>query len=278
MKILSCGAGMQSTALALISCAQAQGEIRYPEVPRYDAVIFCDLSIEPVWVTDQVQFIERAYQNAGIPFFILQSDLYQDCMENFGNKRIAGMPFWTLDEEGNFGRIGRRACTIEYKIIMIQKFVRTYMLGYRPHQRLRDEDVGAHELHIGFSKEEASRSFPSHHRMFQNKSPLIELGWERKDTYRYNLEEWGLDSKASACLICPFHKNYFFQHIKHSFPADYDSVVRFDDMLEQRQPHSKIQNRIFLSRARKRIRDLTPEDCDDAQTFEYARRKIWNGF
>ena len=80
MKILSCGAGMQSTALALISCAQAKGEIRYPEVPRYDAVIFCDLSIEPVWVTEQVQFIELACRNADIPFFILQSDLYQDYM------------------------------------------------------------------------------------------------------------------------------------------------------------------------------------------------------
>lgn len=278
MKILSCGAGMQSTALALISCAQTWGGIRYPEVPRYDAVIFCDLSIEPAWVTEQVQFIERACRNAHIPFYILQSDLYQDYMDNFGKKRVPGMPFWTLDEEDKPGRIGRRACTVDFKILMIQKFVRSYLLGYRPHQRLRDEDVGAHELHIGFSKEEASRSFPSHHRMFQNKFPLIEMGWERKDTYRYNLEVWGLDSKASACLICPFHKNYFFQHIKHNFPADYDSVVRFDDMLEQRQPHSQIKNRIFLSRARKRIRDLTPADCDDAQTFEYGGRKIWNGF
>ncbi len=279
MKILSCGAGMQSTALALISCRQTDGEIRYPEVPRYDAVIYCDLSIEPVWVTDQVKFIERACREAGIPFFILQSDLYQDYMENFGSdRRVSGMPFWTLNEDGEPGRIGRRACTIDYKIIMIQKFVRSYMLGYRPRQRLRAEDVGAHELHIGFSKEEAQRSFPSHHKMFVNRFPLMEMGWERADTYRYNLEEWGLDSKASACLICPFHKNYFFQHLKHNFPADYASVVRFDDMLEERQPQSKIRNRVFLSRSRKRIRDLVPEDCSDAQTFEYRGRRLWNGF
>ena len=41
---------------------------------------------------------------------------------------------------------------------------------------------------------------------------------------------------------------------------------------------SKIKNRVFLSRSRKRIIDLTPADCDDAQTFEYCGHQIWNGF
>lgn len=269
---------MQSTALALTSCEQVQAPVRFPQVPRYDAVIYCDLGNEPVWVIDQVKFIECACQDVGIPFYVLQSDLYQDYMDNFGKGRVSGMPFWTLDGEGKPGRIGRRACTVDYKILMIQKFVRYQMLGYRPYQRLRDEDVGAHELHIGFSKEEANRSFPSRHKMFQNKYPLIEMGWERKDTYQYNLEQWGLDSKASACMICPFHKNYFFQHLRHNFPADYASVVQFDDMLGQRQPDSQIRNRIFLSRARKRIRVLTPADCDDMQTFRYCGQQLWNGF
>lgn len=278
MKILCCGAGMQSTSVALISCAQVRAPTRFSQVPRYDAIFYCDLGNEPVWVIDQVKFIECACHDAGIPFYILRSDLYQDYMNNFGKSRVSGMPFWTLDGDGKPGRIARRACTIDYKILMIQKFVRYRMLGYRPYQRLRAEDVGAHELHIGFSSEESKRSFPSQNRMFINKHPLIEMGWERKDTYRYNLEEWGLDSKASACLICPFHQNYFFQHLQTNFPSDYDSVVQFDDMLEQRQPNSKIRNRIFLSRARKRVRDLTPTDCKDAQTFKYCGHQLWNGF
>jgi len=153
MKILSCGAGMQSTALALISCEQTRSAIRHPEVPRYDAVIYCDLSIEPAWVPRQVMFIERACKDCGIPFYILQSNLYRDYMENFGYRRVSAMPFWTLDEEGNEGRISRRSCTVDYKILMIQKFVRYQLLGYRPYQRLRPEDIGSHELHIGLSKE-----------------------------------------------------------------------------------------------------------------------------
>ena len=88
MKILSCGAGMQSTALALISCEQVHFPVKHPEVPRYDAIIYCDLGIEPAWVPQQVQFIERACKSASIPFYILQSNLYQDYIQNFGVRRF----------------------------------------------------------------------------------------------------------------------------------------------------------------------------------------------
>lgn len=68
MNILSCGAGMQSTALALISCDQTRNKVVYPQVPRYDAIIYCDLGCEPAWVADQVRFIERACVDCNIPF------------------------------------------------------------------------------------------------------------------------------------------------------------------------------------------------------------------
>ena len=106
---------MQSTALALISCDQAKGKILHPEVPRYDAVIYCGLGIEPAWVPEQVKFIEAACRDSGIPFYILRSDLYQDYMQNFGVSRVSGMPFWTLNEEGEAGRIARRACTVDIR-------------------------------------------------------------------------------------------------------------------------------------------------------------------
>lgn len=139
---------MQSTALALISCEQTRGEIVHTEVPRYDAIIYCDLGIEPAWVPEQVKFIEAACRSSGIPFYILRSDLYRDYMKNFGVNRVSAMPFWTINEEGEAGRIARRSCTVDYKIVMIQKFVRYELLGYRPYQRLRPEDIGTHELHI----------------------------------------------------------------------------------------------------------------------------------
>lgn len=73
MKILSCGAGQQSTALALMSCENAlYGQDRHPSVPVYDAVLFCDLGGERKWVYEQVDFIAARCKEAGIPFYVLK--------------------------------------------------------------------------------------------------------------------------------------------------------------------------------------------------------------
>ena len=72
MKILSCGAGMQSSALHLMSCENALAKKRgeppvWPKVPIYDISIFCDLGFEPPWVERQVKFLEDAARSCGIP-------------------------------------------------------------------------------------------------------------------------------------------------------------------------------------------------------------------
>ena len=99
MKILSCGAGMQSTALALMACENAREPGKFPCVPIYDLVCFCDLGKEPPWVMKQVTFIEKACQAAGIRFEVLKSPLYEDYLKNFGNKRVVSIPFWTIGED-----------------------------------------------------------------------------------------------------------------------------------------------------------------------------------
>ena len=74
MKILSCGAGQQSTALALMSCENAMSEkIIYPLVPVYDAVLFCELGGEREGVYKQVAFISECCHKAGIPFYIVKN-------------------------------------------------------------------------------------------------------------------------------------------------------------------------------------------------------------
>lgn len=76
MKILSFGAGMQSTALALMACENAKNpETPWPLVPVYDVVIFCDLGMEPPWVKDQVEFTRKACEWAGVKFVVLDSPL-----------------------------------------------------------------------------------------------------------------------------------------------------------------------------------------------------------
>lgn len=163
MKILACGVGMQSTALALMACEQAiTGTSLYPDIPIYDAIIFCDLGLEPGWVKQQVEFIHCVCDEAGIPFYIL--------------------------------------------------------------------------------------------------------------------EKWGLDTKASACVFCPFHRNYFYQYVQQHEPETYAAILGVDNLLCDKTPMPPMKSMLFMSRSRKRIADLTPEDCNDAECFEYCGQQIWNGF
>lgn len=277
MKILSCGAGCISTALALMSCENKTKGIIHKNVPVYDAVIFCDLGSETYWVKNQVEFIKEACNGAGIPFYIIESNLYQDYMNNFGRGHVSSIPFWSEDENGKKAKM-RRHCTLDYKIALIEKFLRYNLLGYEKYQRLKKEDIKAHDMHIGFSYEERKRISKDYSKLFVKKYPLVDMSWERADCYKYILEVWGLDTKASACNFCPFHRNYFFKYLKENSKKDYEETVAFDRMIGEMQPSTAIKSKIYLSRSRKRIEDLLPEECNDAQYFEYNGKQVWNGF
>lgn len=286
MKILSCGAGMQSTALALMSCAnkllkekRAEGfNFKYTEkVPIYDVVVFCDLGLEPSWVINQVYFIQKACEWAGIPFYVLKSNLYGDYLNNFGVKRVTSIPFWSVDENGKKGKMMRN-CTLDYKITLIQNFVRWELLGYKKGARTKLEDLKAHEMHLGFSKEEEKRCSENPHKMFVNKFPLCEMNLVRADNYAYIKDIWGLETKASACCFCPFHTNYFFWFIKNNHKEEYEKTVEFDQMLENQQPNTKIRSKLYISKSRKRIKYLLPEECKDKECFIYRGEQVWNGF
>lgn len=278
MKILSFGAGMQSTALALMSCENAIFKTqKHPLVPIYDAVIICDLGLEPPWVKTQMDFVERSCRSAGIFYKVLDTPLYQDFLENFGERRTVSIPWWTLKDDGHKSKMPRN-CTLDYKVNAITKYVRWELLGYRKGQRLKPDDIKAHEMHMGFSLEESRRCHENPHKLFVNKFPLVDMGWERKDSYKYILEVWGLDTKASACAFCPFHRNYFFQYVKQNHQETYDAILKVDHTLRDKNPKPPMDSDLFISRSRKRIEDLTPEDCEDAECFEYCGKQLWNGF
>lgn len=278
MKILSFGAGMQSTALALMSCENAMaGYPVHPEVPIYDDVVFCDLGFEPPWVKEQAEFTRNACEKAGIHYKEIPSPLYQDFMTNFGERRTISIPWWTIKADGHKSKMPRN-CTIDYKVELISKYVRWELLGYKKGQRLRPEDKKAHEMHMGFSYEERKRCKESPNPMFVNKFPLVDMGLVRADNYAYIRDVWGLDTKASACSFCPFHRNYFYAYLKNNVPDDYRRLVEMDELLRDKNPKPPMDSDLFISRSRKRLEDLLPEDCNDAECFLYKGQEIWNGF
>ena len=201
-------------------------------------------------------------------------------MTNYGKARVCTIPFWSIDENGKKGKMTRH-CTIDYKILQMQNFVRWELLGYKKGQRTKPEDIQAHEMHIGFTFEEQQRIFDSKHKLFINKFPMVEMGLTRADNYAYVKERWGLETRGSACLFCPYHSNYFFRECKDTCKKDYQTILDFDELLAHGVPDKRIgvpNSKVFISRSRKRIKDLLPEDCNDAEYFAYKGEPIWNGF
>lgn len=282
LKILSFGAGMQSTALALMSCKNMRAvkdgkQAPFPLVPIYDLVVFCDLGFEPPWVSSQAAFVRKACESVGIWYKQLDTPLYQDLMRDFGKKRVVSIPWWTLGDDGHKSRMPRN-CTIDYKVERISKFIRWDVLGYKKGQRLRSEDKKAHEMHMGFSFEEMRRCKQNPNPMFINRFPLVDMKLVRADNYAYIKDKWGLETKASACAFCPFHKNFFFRYLKENEPEVYQQLVRVDELLRDNNPKPPMDSDLFISRSRKRLEDLIDEDYCDAECFEYHNQQIWNGF
>lgn len=277
--ILSYGAGTPSTTLALMACQNAKygPPGPYPLVPVYDAVIFCDLHSEPPWVYTQARFTAATCRQMGIPFYRLDADLYGDFTHNFGRARTAAIPFWTLSSDGKKGRMPRQ-CTYDYKIKVIERFVRYELLGYRPRERALPLDVHAHTLHMGIMWEERQRAKESQQTLFTNRYPLVAMGWTRADCYAYNRAVWGLETRASCCLFCPYHTNYFYRYIREHEPHCYARALRIDELVETHQARPPLKSQLFLSKSRKRLRELSEADCQDRQMFLYRQKPIWNGF
>lgn len=69
-----------------------------------------------------------------------------------------------------------------------------------------------------------------------------------------------------------------YQYIRDHEPKTYQAVVGVDHLLRDKNPKPPMNSDLFISRSRKRIEDLTPEDCNDAECFEYCGHQVWNGF
>lgn len=282
LKILSFGAGTPSTTLSLMSCENAHCikaglPPRWPLVPVYDYILFCDLHAEPSWVRRQADFVAAACGEAGITYQELDADLYGDFTSHFGKSRVAAIPAWTILPDGHKGKMPRQ-CTCDYKIKVIDKFVRYKVLNYKYRQRAPWWDVHFHEMHMGIMYEERRRAKKSKQTLFENKYPLVDMNWTRADCFKYNKETWGLETWASSCVFCPFHTGYFFHWLKEHEPESYALALQVDELMERNKAVPPLKSALYLTKRRKRLRDLTPADCDDAQTFFYEGQAVWNGF
>ena len=231
MKVLSLGAGVQSTTLALMAASGA-----FQEMP--DCAIFADTGAEPNSVYDHLNKLKKC-----LPFPVhivsggnITNDLLQGTNSG-GKKRFAAVPYF-LDRGKNGIGMGRRQCTKEYKIIPIHKKIRE-ILGYEPRARIPKD---AAEVWIGISTDEIIRMKPSQVAWIKNRWPLIEIGVSRHKCLEW-LSNNNWDAPKSACTFCPFRSNESWQNMKKNDPESFEQAVLVDHAIRN-GVHSKILNAV----------------------------------
>lgn len=260
LRLLSLGAGVQSTTVLLLS---ARGEL-----PPLDAAIFSDTGWEPPEVYAHLDRIEREIAiPAGIPIKRVRATkggIRNDALDP--THRFASMPLFvrvpcdTCSGSGEEhvpermilalgegdadelvpayagvcrkcrGRLwtkgmARRQCTSEYKLKPIKAAVR-HLLGY-DHPKPVPRGMWA-EQWIGISTDEFIRAKDSDVKYARNRFPLIEEGLSRRDCIRI-LHQHGYETTPkSACVGCPFHGNRQWRYMRDHQPEQWADAVAFD--------------------------------------------------
>ena len=222
IKVLSLGAGVQSTVLALMA---ERGEYG---LEKPDLAIFADTGWEPPavyehleWLEDQLSF-EVVHVSAG--------NLRDDIIEGVApdGHRFLGVPVFTVNPDGSKGRLIRQ-CTSNYKLEPIHAHLRE-RLGIQ--QRRRAPKHKGVEMWLGISIDEIVRQKDSRYEWVTHKYPLVEREFSRAQLLSWFQERYpGRVLPRSACIGCPFHSDASWKDMQRNDPASFMEAVHIDWVL-----------------------------------------------
>lgn len=216
MRILSLGAGVQSTTLALMA---AHGEIEPP-----DCAIFADTQWEPRAVYDHLAWL-MSPNVLPFPVRIVTAGSLRENIRtrrNSSGGRYAAIPWHTINPDGSSG-MSRRQCSSEYKIEPIMREIRN-LLGVGRHTPIAPRSV---EVIIGISFDEAHRMRPARQAYMTNIYPLVDRGIRRYDCLLWLKRHGYPEPPKSACIGCPFTDNERWRE-RRAVPDEWADAVRAD--------------------------------------------------
>lgn len=241
IRVLSLGAGVQSTTLALLAIEGA--------LPKPDAAIFADTGWEPRAVYEHLDRLAVHLDHAGIPLHrVSNGNLRADAIDP--EHRYASVPYFVRNPDGSDG-MGRRQCTSEYKLAPINRKVRELLGASAPDFRRVPKGRVA-EQWIGFSTDEIHRVSDKHGVSYLNpRYPLLEQGMSRKDCYRFLAARGWEDTAKSACVGCPFHGNAQWRDLRDNRPQEWADAVAFDAAIRKGGSRGlPLNGEAFLHRSR----------------------------
>lgn len=259
--VISLGAGVQSTTLALMAAAGELDDLG----PRPRLAIFADTGWEPRAVYEHLDRLQPALKAAGIEVArVTVGNIRDAALEGIasgGKKRFASIPLHTKRPDGQEG-IGRRQCTREFKLDPIYRELRAR--GYGGGRKDRREVT----QYLGISLDEIQRMKPARIPWAHNAYPLVDKRMTRHDCQLWLERNGHGTAPRSACIGCPFHGNDFWRDLRDNSPSEWDDAVAFDHAIRR---YSRLEGESFLHRDRIPLDQVdlsTPEDAGQGNLFD----------
>ena len=260
LRVLSLGAGVQSSALALM--------IHKGEIPMVDCAIFADTQAEPPKVYEWLEFIKKT---VSYPVHIVTwRNLEQDVLDaSQGKYQAFTIPFYTKNKETEQKGMLMRQCTGDYKIKPIIQKIRK-LLGYKKGERVDLKKVKV-EMLLGISTDEMRRMRMNQLRYIDNQYPLInDFSMSRQDCIMW-IKDNGYPMPAkSACYFCPFHSQSGWKEIKENDPKLFEKAVQMDKQIrdqEKYKTNNKHNDELYLHRSCEPL-DKALEDDGQLDMFD----------
>lgn len=248
LRVISLGAGVQSTTMALMAAHGAIG-------PMPHCAVFADTGWEPQSVYDHLAWL----MSPGVlPFpvhVVSDGNIRDGLVRGAQGERWASIPGFTKTASGKTGMI-RRQCTKEYKIVPIRRKVRA--LAGLTGKRSPDHPVV--EQWIGISRDEVVRMKMSFEPWQINRWPLIEQRMTRWDSLRWLEKHAYPPPPKSACIGCPYHSDRMWRQMRDDDPQAWTDAVAIDRLI--RTGFRNLHGEVFLHRS------CVPLDKVDLETLE----------
>lgn len=232
LRILSLGAGVQSTAIFLMSIKEI--------LPKPHLAIFADTGWETMQTYQHLEWLEQMGKEHGIPVVRVSGGSIRDGLINCAETRHAAVPYFIATSDG-YG-LGRRQCTKEYKLDPIRRKTRE-LLGIRPGQRAPQGSV---EQWIGISMDELRRTrIYKPDRMAHVRFPLVEwVQMSRTQCIRWIDHHFpGHVPPKSSCIGCPYHTDHEWRSLTDE---EFHNACEVDEAI--RSPRG-LKNPAYLHRS-----------------------------
>jgi hypothetical protein len=269
-QIILLGMGVQSTALYLMS---SMGQL-----PRADYAIFSDIGKEGLSTYEYLDFLQDwQRENDGIPIIVCRDrNLYGDLLEADRSGRFTSIPAFTRNDNGSVGML-RRQCTAEYKILVVDNYIRDHIYGL-PKGSRRPKTALWH----GITLDEVQRmslphqawkinTYPFLGQMTYKNGPSERLSWARPMT-RTEVIQWyvlnGLPvPPKSSCVFCPYQSDRSWALKKKNSPEDFLAAVRIDEAIRNSTAKG-IHNPVYLHRSCRPLASIAFDVSHDEQWGE----------